>query len=117
MRENEHPCLIIETRSGLDLIKACTTGGVLSKGTKLDAVQYTLEEMEALVDEAHAHGRRVAIHAHGTAGIRNAILAGADSVETDLTQIVDDALDQFLAGFLTRSGFVFRRRESFNVLA
>ncbi len=66
---------------GVDLIKTCTTGGVLSKGTKLDAVQYTLEEVEALVDEAHAHGRKVAVHAHGTAGIRNAILAGADSVE------------------------------------
>ena len=66
---------------GVDLIKTCTTGGVLSKGTRLDAVQYTLEELQALVDEAHAHGRKVAVHAHGTAGIRNAILAGADSVE------------------------------------
>ena len=37
--------------------------------------------MEALVDEAHMHGRKVAVHAHGTAGIRNAILAGADSIE------------------------------------
>jgi len=66
---------------GVDLIKTCSTGGVLSAGTRLDAVQYTLQELEALVDEAHAHGRKVAVHAHGTAGIRNAILAGADSVE------------------------------------
>lgn len=66
---------------GVDLIKTCSTGGVLSAGTRLDAVQYTLEEMEALVDEAHMHGRKVAVHAHGTAGIRNAILAGADSIE------------------------------------
>lgn len=66
---------------GVDLIKTCTTGGVLSSGTRLDAVQYTLEELEALVDEASAHGRKVAVHAHGTAGIRNAILAGVDSVE------------------------------------
>ena len=66
---------------GVDLIKTCSTGGVLSAGTRLDAVQYTLEELEALVDEAHAHGRRVAVHAHGTEGIRNAILAGADSIE------------------------------------
>ena len=66
---------------GVDLIKTCSTGGVLSAGTRLDAVQYTLEELEALVDEAHAHGRKVAVHAHGTAGIRNAILAGADSIE------------------------------------
>ena len=66
---------------GVDLIKTCSTGGVLSAGTRLDAVQYTLEELEALVDEARAHGRTVAVHAHGTAGIRNAILAGADSIE------------------------------------
>lgn len=66
---------------GVDLIKTCTTGGVLSKGTRLDAVQYTLEELKALVDEAHAHGRKVAVHAHGTAGIRNALLAGVDSIE------------------------------------
>ena len=66
---------------GVDLIKTCSTGGVLSAGTRLDAVQYTLEELEALVDEAHAHGRKVAVHAHGTEGIRNAILAGADSIE------------------------------------
>ncbi len=66
---------------GVDLIKTCSTGGVLSAGTRLDAVQYTLEELEALVDEAHMHGRKVAVHAHGTAGIRNAILAGADSIE------------------------------------
>ena len=66
---------------GVDLIKTCSTGGVLSAGTQLDAVQYTLEELEALVDEAHMHGRKVAVHAHGTAGIRNALLAGADSIE------------------------------------
>ena len=66
---------------GVDLIKTCSTGGVMSAGTRLDAVQYTLEELQALVDEAHMHGRRVAVHAHGTAGIRNAVLAGADSIE------------------------------------
>ncbi len=66
---------------GVDLIKFCATGGVLSKGTEVGAVQYTLEEMEALVDEAHAHGRKVAAHAHGTEGIKRAFLAGVDSVE------------------------------------
>ena len=66
---------------GVDLIKTCSTGGVMSAGTRLDAVQYTLEELQALVDEAHMHGRKVAVHAHGTAGIRNAIEAGADSIE------------------------------------
>ena len=66
---------------GVDLIKTCSTGGVLSKGTKTGAPQYTLEELKALVDEAHMHGRKVAVHAHGAEGIKNAILAGADSIE------------------------------------
>ena len=77
---------------GVDLIKTCSTGGVLSAGTRLDAVQYTLEELEALVDEAHAHGRKVAVHAHGTEGIRNAILAGADSVE-HASFLTDDVIE------------------------
>lgn len=66
---------------GADLIKFCGTGGVLSKGTRVGAQQYTLEEMQALVDEAHLHGRKVAVHAHGTEGIKAAIRAGVDSVE------------------------------------
>lgn len=77
---------------GVDLIKTCSTGGVLSAGTRLDAVQYTLEELEALVDEAHAHGRKVAVHAHGNAGIRNAILAGADSIE-HASFLTDDVIE------------------------
>lgn len=66
---------------GADVIKFCATGGVTSKGTELGAQQYTLEEMEAVVSEARALGRRVAAHAHGTPGIRSAILAGVNSVE------------------------------------
>ncbi|HAN68228.1 MAG TPA: Xaa-Pro dipeptidase [Halieaceae bacterium] len=66
---------------GVDLIKTCSTGGVLSKGTKVGAPQYTVEELEALVDEAHSHGLRVASHAHGAQGIRNALQAGVDTVE------------------------------------
>lgn len=66
---------------GADVIKTCSTGGVLSKGTTLGAAQGTLEELEAIVEEAHARGLKVASHAHGTIGIRNAILAGIDTVE------------------------------------
>ena len=66
---------------GVDLIKFCATGGVFSKGTKLGQRQYTLEEMKAIVDEAHTHGRKVAAHAHGTEGIQFAIRAGVDSIE------------------------------------
>jgi imidazolonepropionase-like amidohydrolase len=66
---------------GVDLTKFCATGGVFSKGTKVGMTQYTLEEMQAIVDESHMHDRRVAAHAHGTEGIKRAILAGVDSIE------------------------------------
>ena len=66
---------------GVDLIKFCATGGVFSKGTKVGMRQYTLEEMQAIVDEAHTHGKIVAAHAHGTEGITFAIQAGVDSIE------------------------------------
>jgi imidazolonepropionase-like amidohydrolase len=66
---------------GADIIKFCATGGVLSKGTSVGVQQFTFEEMQALVDEAHRLGLRVAAHAHGTDGINDAIRAGVDSVE------------------------------------
>ncbi|MCG2584129.1 amidohydrolase family protein [Massilia sp. TS11] len=66
---------------GADVIKICATGGVLSKGDLPGAQQYTLEEMQAIVQEAHKLGRKVAAHAHGTSGIADAIRAGVDSVE------------------------------------
>lgn len=66
---------------GVDVIKFCATGGVFSKGTKVGMRQYTLEEMKAIVNEAHTHGKTVAAHAHGNEGIRFAIEAGVDSIE------------------------------------
>lgn len=66
---------------GVDLIKTCSTGGVFSKGTLLGAPQGTPEELAAIVDEAHMRGLKVAAHAHGTVGIKNAIRAGVDTVE------------------------------------
>ena len=66
---------------GADLTKFCATGGVFSKGTKVGMTQYTLEEMQAIVDESHTHDRKVAAHAHGNEGIKRAILAGVDSIE------------------------------------
>ncbi|MEO1101442.1 MAG: amidohydrolase family protein, partial [Pseudomonadota bacterium] len=66
---------------GAEVIKFCGTGGVLSKGTRIGAQQFTLEEMSALVDEAHLLGLKVAVHAHGTDGINTALEAGVDSVE------------------------------------
>lgn len=71
-----------------DLIKFCATGGVMSKGTSLGAQQFTQEEMNAIVDEAHTLGMKVAAHAHGTNGIQAAIRAGVDSIEH--ASILDD---------------------------
>src|SRR5246127_1786072 len=66
---------------GADLIKVCATGGVLSKGDDPQAAQYTLEEMKAIVADAHRLGRKVAAHAHGSQGILWATEAGVDSIE------------------------------------
>ncbi len=85
---------------GADVIKFCATGGVLSKGTSVGAQQYTLEEMKALVDEAHRRGRKVAAHAHGADGIRAAIRAGVDSVEH--ASLIDEAGIRLAKGHGTR---------------
>lgn len=73
---------------GADVIKFCATGGVLSKGTDVGNQQFTFEEMQALIDEAHMHGRKVAAHAHGAKGIKSAIKAGVDSIEH--ASLIDD---------------------------
>jgi imidazolonepropionase-like amidohydrolase len=66
---------------GAEVIKFCGTGGVLSKGDTVGGQQYDLAEMKALVDEAHMLGLKVAVHAHGTSGIKDAIRAGVDTIE------------------------------------
>ncbi len=71
----------LNKKYGADVIKICATGGVLSKGTDPGARQLTMEELEAIVDEAHSLGMPVAAHAHGTEGILFAIRAGVDSIE------------------------------------
>jgi imidazolonepropionase-like amidohydrolase len=66
---------------GAEVIKFCGTGGVLSKTDVAGAQQYSLTEMQAIVDEAHMLGLRVAVHAHGTSGIKDAIRAGVNTIE------------------------------------
>jgi imidazolonepropionase-like amidohydrolase len=66
---------------GAQLIKICATGGVFSRNTEPGAQQMTLEEIKAAVDEAHMLGLKVAAHAHGAAGIKDAILGGVDTIE------------------------------------
>jgi imidazolonepropionase-like amidohydrolase len=70
-----------QVKYGVDVIKILATGGVLSQGDSPGAPQYTFEELKTAADEAHAAGRKIAAHAHGTEGIRRAILAGIDSIE------------------------------------
>lgn len=70
-----------QMKYGVDVIKICATGGVMSKGTSPGASQFTIDELRAAVEEAHAAGRKVAAHAHGTQGIKNALVAGVDSIE------------------------------------
>jgi imidazolonepropionase-like amidohydrolase len=79
---------------GADLIKVCATGGVLSKGDDPQASQYTLEELKAIVADAHRLGRKVAAHAHGAQGIQWASEAGVDSVEHG--SYIDDAAIQMM---------------------
>ena len=66
---------------GADVIKFCASGGVFSKGDNPLLEQYSPEEMQALIAEAHRLGRKVASHAHATMAIKDAVRAGVDSIE------------------------------------
>ena len=82
-------------RAGADWIKICVTGGNTSLRTGHHDVRFTSEELDALVDEAHRLGRRVAAHATGAAGVLAAVRAGVDSVEHGYF-IDDDGIDELL---------------------
>jgi imidazolonepropionase-like amidohydrolase len=73
---------------GVDVIKMLSTGAVLTHGSNPASIEFTEEELQAGVDEASHFGLRVAVHAHAAQGIRNAILAGAASVEH--AEMLDD---------------------------
>jgi imidazolonepropionase-like amidohydrolase len=73
---------------GAQVIKICATGGVFSRGNEPGQQQLTYDEMHAVADEAHMAGLKVAAHAHGAPGIREAIKAGIDTIEH--ASLVDD---------------------------
>lgn len=75
---------------GVDLIKMLSTGAVLTHGSSPMSIEFTEEELQAGVDEASHFGLRVAVHAHAAQGIRNAILAGAASIEH--AEMLDDEI-------------------------
>ena len=77
-----------QEKYGVDVIKILATGGVLSRGDSPGAAQFTFEELKAAADTAHMGGRKIAAHAHGTEGIKNAIRAGIDSIEHG--SLIDD---------------------------
>jgi imidazolonepropionase-like amidohydrolase len=77
-----------QVKYGVDVIKILATGGVLSKGDQPGAPQYTFEELKVAAETAHMAGRKIAAHAHGTQGIKDAIAAGIDSIEH--ASLVDD---------------------------
>jgi imidazolonepropionase-like amidohydrolase len=66
---------------GADVIKLIATAGVLSEEESVGAPQYSLDEMKTAVEEAARWGRKVAAHAHGTEGIKQAAAAGVASIE------------------------------------
>ncbi len=70
-----------QIKYGADVIKFMPSGGVLSLSDPVDAPELSQEEMNAIVEEAHHWGRKVAAHCHGDAAAKMAIQAGADSIE------------------------------------
>jgi imidazolonepropionase-like amidohydrolase len=64
-----------------DVIKLLVTGGVMTDGTEVGALQWAPDELQAAIGQAHQLGRRVAGHCHGAAGVKEAIKAGLDTVE------------------------------------
>ncbi|MGB4067149.1 MAG: amidohydrolase family protein [Nitrospira sp.] len=70
-----------QVAAGAGVIKIIASGGVLTPGTSPDEAQMTMEELAAAVDAAQRAGKPVAAHAHGAAGMKNAIHAGVRSIE------------------------------------
>ena len=77
-----------QLKHGVDVIKINASGGVMSRGDSPDSAQYTVEELRAAAEEAHAAGRKIAAHAHSAKGIKNAVRAGIDSIEHG--SLIDD---------------------------
>jgi imidazolonepropionase-like amidohydrolase len=94
--EDARKAVRLNHKYGADVIKTCATGGVLSLTDDVDTPQLTQEELNAIVDEAHALRRKTAAHAHGAEGAKRAIRAGIDSIEHG-TFLDDEALEMMKA--------------------
>lgn len=101
-----------ELKAGADVIKLMATGGVLTPGVEPGSPQLTLEEMRSAVEEAHKAGKKTAAHAQGSEGIKNAILAGIDSIEHGMfltDEIIELMLEKkvFLVATLAAPYYIF----------
>ena len=79
-------------KEGADLIKITATGGVLSEARSGENAQFTVEEVEAIVAAAADYGFRVAAHAHGSLGMKRAVLGGVHSIEHG-TYMTDEVME------------------------
>lgn len=84
-----------EIKRGADVVKLMATGGILTPGVEPGSAQLTLEEMRAAIEEAHKAGKKTSAHAQGSEGIKNAILAGIDSIEHGIF-LTDEIIDLML---------------------
>lgn len=83
-------------RAGADVVKICATGGVMSPTDHPEFVQFSPEELEAIVSEAaYRRGTKVMAHAQGAEGIKNAVRAGVHSIEHGI-YLDDEAIDLML---------------------
>ena len=106
-----------QIKHGADVIKVCATAGVMSSGDTVGVPQMTTPELRVAVEEAHRYGLKVAAHAHGNEGIRDAIGAGVDSVEhgsmlDDETVGMMKAQGTFLVPTLSAGEYVLRAAEA-----
>lgn len=95
-------------RQGVDFIKVCTTGGIVSPADQPDDTEWTMDELHAIVHEAKAKSKEVMAHAQGTKGIKNAVRAGVWSVEHG-SMLDDEAVEMMVeAGtYLVPTLFIF----------
>ncbi|MDX2251625.1 MAG: amidohydrolase family protein [Nitrospira sp.] len=92
--EQVRQAVAAQVGAGAGVIKVIASGGVLTPGTSPDEAQMTPDELQAAVDEARRAGRKVAAHAHGASGMKNAIRAGVHSIE-HATLMDDEAATLF----------------------
>jgi imidazolonepropionase-like amidohydrolase len=107
----------LQRKSGADFIKVTASGGMLSGGDKPHWPNYTVEELAAIVDEAHTYDMKVAAHAHSASGIKRALDAGVDTLEhgTFLDQeCMDQMIDQgtYLVPTLAINDWIHARGQS-----